>query len=204
MKQFIRSIVVVFVILLIGSIGSVNALWTYFNDVETVSNAQNFLMEEFYYVENVPDDEEHEISHNALLQKIVDKEEGLNNPNSLLSRAVRDRFEDDYNTVSSNQKVTGGNLKNVFSTIEGFEYVGFLIVKINDKEYYVYTYDNRNTTSIGRTIETYLTHLHLREGVWILSGGFQGTAVTIKYDGQTNGPYKNTINHTTFVRTYTS
>ena len=96
-------------------------------------------LEEFYYAENVPDDGEHELSHNALLVKIIDGDEGLNNSNSLLSKAVRERFEDNYDRVSSNQQVTGGNLKNEFSSIVGFENVGFLIYYVNDEEYYVYS-----------------------------------------------------------------
>ena len=83
-------------------------------------------------------------------------------------------------------------VKNVFSTIEGFEYVGFLICYISDEEYYVYTYDHRDTSKIGVTVDTYLTHLHLREGKWVLSGGYAGTAISCQYDGKTNGPYKNT------------
>ena len=37
-------------------------------------------------------------------------------------------------------------------------------------------------------------------GQWVLSGGYQGTALTCDYDGKTNGPYKNTIDHTTWGR----
>ena len=133
--------------------------------------------------------------------EIISDDNGLNNPNSLLSKAVKERFEDNYDNVSSNQQVSGGNLKNQFSNIEGFENVGFLIVFISDDEYYVYSYDNRDTTSIDKTIDTYLTHIHRnQEGLWYLHGGYEGTAVTCKYNGGTTGKYKNTIDPETYQR----
>ena len=33
-----------------------------------------------------------------------------------------------------------------FSNVEGFEYIGFLIVIVSDTKYKVYTYDNRDTS----------------------------------------------------------
>ena len=111
------------------------------------------------------------------------------------------RFKDDYDTVASNQQVSGGNLRNVFSSVDGFENVGFLIEYINDEEYYIYTYDNRDTVKLKVSVPTFLTHVHLREGKWILSGGYEGTAISCVYDGKTNGPYKNTIDPDTFIRT---
>ena len=201
MNKMFKSIMIILGAIMICSIGGVFALWEYAIGVvdDNVSPYQLHI-EEFYYAENVPDDEEHELSHNALLMKIVDPVEGLNNPNSLLSNAVEKRFNGGYDNVCSSQQVTGGNLKNVFSTIEGFEYVGFLIRYISDEEYYVYTYDHRDTSKTGATVDTYLTHLHLREGKWVLSGGYAGTAISCQYDGKTNGPYKNTINPATYIR----
>ena len=200
MNKLMKLFVAICSVVIISSFSGAFALWTYYDNASPLYSEQNMNLEEFYYAENVPDDGEHELSHNALLEKIVDFNYGLNNYNSLLSKAVRERFGDGYDRVSSNQQVSGGNLKNVFSNIDGFENVGFLIYYVNDEEYYVYTYDNRETTKIGSTIETYLTHLHLREGKWILSGGFEGSATVCSYNGNTSGKYKNTIDPSTFVR----
>ena len=201
MNKAMRLFLVICSIVIVGSIGGISALWEYAENIVSPQQANQLVnIEEFYYAENVPDDEEGELSHNALLLKVVDNVEGLNNPNSLLSKAVQDRFEDNYDTVSSSQQVSGGNLRNVFSSIEGFEYVGFLIEYVNDEEYYIYTYDHRDTTDLKAVVDTYLTHLHLREGKWVLSGGFAGTAISCKYDGKTNGPYKNTIDPDTYIR----
>ena len=202
MDKMFKSVLVILRAIMICSIGGVFAFWKYATGVVDDNTLPYQLhIEEFYYAENVPDDEEHELSHNALLMKIVDPVEGLNNPKSLLSNAVEDRFDDGYDNVSSSQQVSGGNLKKVFSTIKGFEYVGFLIVYVTDEEYYVYTYDHRDTSKIGVTVDTYLTHIHLRDGKWVLSGGFEGTAISCVYNGKTNGPYKNTINPDTYIRT---
>ncbi len=201
MNKAMRLFLVICSVVIVGSIGGISALWEYAANIVSPEQANQLVnIEEFYYAENVPDDEEEELSHNALLLKVVDNVEGLNNPNSLLSQAVKNRFEDNYDTVSSSQQVSGGNLRNVFSSIEGFQYVGFLIEYVNDEEYYIYTYDHRDTTDLNAPVDTYLTHLHLRDGKWVLSGGFAGTAISCKYDGKTNGPYKNTINPDSFLR----
>ena len=202
MKKILRPLIVLFAMTTLCSIGGVNAIWHYAGGgVEGRSVQQNLMIEDFYYAENVPDDNKEELSHNALLMKIISDVDGLNNPNSLLSQAVRKRFDNNYDTVSSNQQVSGGNLKNTFSNIEGFENVGFLIVYVEEDEYYIYTYDNRDTQSTGKTIDTYLTHIHKSsDGVWYLAGGYEGTAETCVYDGQTTGKYKNTIDPTTYQR----
>ena len=199
----LSAFVILFTFIALLCMGGVSASWTYTdNYVGSINSSFNVNIGDFVWQgsEILPDDEEEELSHNALLLKIVDNVEGLNNPNSLLSQAVKKRFEDNYDTVSSSQQVSGGNLRNVFSSIEGFQYVGFLIEYVNDEEYYIYTYDHRDTTDLKVSVDTYLTHLHLREGKWVLSGGFAGTAISCVYDGKTNGPYKNTINPDSFLR----
>lgn len=182
-------------------ISGVSAMWVYAGlPLDPVLENNNVTIMDFYYPENVPDDEENETSHNALLQKIISFDEGINNPNSLLSNALEDRIDDSKDDVSSNQQVQGGNLRNIFSNVDGFEYIGFLIYFYSETEYYIFTFDNRHTTSIGDVIEVYLTKAIYKENQWVLSGGYQGTAITIKYDGKTNGPYKNTIDYSTWGR----
>lgn len=181
--------------------GGVSALWSYAEGTpEDQINDYACVIEDYYYPENVPDDDEHELSHNTLLQKIVSNDDGLNNSNSLLSKALDDRINSGKDDVSSNQQVTGGNLKNKFSNVEGFENVGFLIYFYSDTEYYIYTFKNEDTGVLDRTIEVFMTKVIYRNGQWTLSGGYQGTAEVCEYDDKTNGPYKNTINHLTWVR----
>lgn len=200
MSKMFRKLIVLFSLFSIMLIGGVNAIWMYSNlPLDPVSDNNDVTIMEFYYPENVPDDDENQVSHNTLLQKIISFDEGLNAPNSLLTQAVNDR-KSKYDDVSSNQQVKGGALKNVFSSVEGFEYIGFLIYFYSDTEYRIFTYDNRHTTSVGQVIEVYMTKALYKDGQWVLSGGYQGTAVTCDYDGITNGPYKNTIDHTTWGR----
>ena len=169
------------------------AEWVYYALAETGSDYVGANMVELYYPENVPNDEEEEISHNALLLKVISGDEGLNNPESLLSNALSSRLDDNYDDVSSNQQVSGGNLRNVFASTEGFENVGFLVYFYSETEYYIFTYDNRDTSSLGKKIEVYKTIAVYQDGEWVLKGGYEGTAITVEYDGKTNGPYKNTI-----------
>ena len=199
MNKGLKLFYVICTTIMLFSIGGVFAFWEYATNTVNPTQTQQYLaMEEFYYQENVPGDEKNELSHNALLLKIVDEDEGINNPNSLLSQAVEKRFKDDYDTVASNQQVSGGNLRNVFSSVDGFENVGFLIEYINAEEYYIYTYDNRNTTKTGSTISVFVTQTKYVNGEWRLYGGVEGTAEVCQYDGKTNGPYKNTIDPDTF------
>jgi hypothetical protein len=189
-------------VLTIGTVSGVYAMWNYFGLPADPHN-QNFVIgiKDFYYPENLPDDEEGELYHGGLLEKIISVEEGLNGTNTLLTNAVNDRKEDKKDTVSSNQQVSGGNLKNKFSTVEGFENVGFLIHFYSDTVYHIYTFDNRDTSNTGLTITVYKTNAEKNEdGVWVLKGGYKGTAVVEKYDGKTNGPYKNSINPLTWIK----
>ena len=200
MNKAMKTFLVICVAIMIGSFTGVSALWEYAANIVNPTSVQHFLgMEEFYYAENVPDDEEENLSHNNLLVKIVDVTDGLNNPNSLLSKALKERFEE-YDNVSSNQQVSGGNLRNKFAEVDGYEYVGFLIVYKSDDHYEIYTYDNRDAVKLNISVPTYLTNVYLRDGKWVLSGGYEGTAVSVVYDGKTNGPYKNTINPGSFLK----
>ena len=182
MKKYIRFSNIFLMIFMILTICGVKAIWKFYDGLaNNASNDYNVLIEEFYYAENVPDNEESELSHNALLLKIIDKKEGINNPDSLLSEALKKRFNDNYTTVSSNQQVSGGNLRNTFSNVDGFENVGFLIVYVSDDVYEIYTYDNRNTTKTGSTISVFVTQTKYGNGEWRLYGGVEGTAEVCKY-----------------------
>lgn len=202
MKKKIIRYLPVLLLLFVVTISGVSALWNYATaDPGEAKLSFRYEIEDFYYPEDVPEDEENEESHNNLLQKIVDFEDGINNPNSLLSNALKDRMDDLKNNVCSNQQVSGGNLKNKFSNVDGYENVGFLIVFDSDVEYSVYTYRNQDTNRIGDIIETYLTKVYYRNGKWILSGGWKGQAEVTRYDGKTNGSYKNVIDYKTWIET---
>ena len=202
MSKIFYKLITIFSILSLLLVSGVQVLWMYSNGTpDSVSGDYFATIEDFYYPENLPDDEDDELNHNSLLEKIISFSEGINGSNTLLSKAIKDRKSDDYDDVCSNQQVSGGNLKNQFSNVDGFENVGFLIYFYSETEYYIFTYDNRETTSTGKYIETFLTKAIYKDGVWVLSGGYQGSAKVIKYDGKTNGPYKNVIDHSTWVRT---
>ena len=191
-------------LLLLGSIATfsgVFALWSYF-DAPADAQQSNFQhgIADIYYNENVPDDDEEELNHGLLLEKIASFDEGINNPDSLLSKAIRDRLGEEADTVSSNHNVTGGNLKNQFSNIEGFENVGFLIHMESSDKYAIYTYKNEDTLRLNVRIEAFKTYANLIDGTWILHGGYQGSAIVIKYDANTNGKYKNCIDPETWIQ----
>lgn len=199
-KKFLRLAPTICLALLL-LVTAVSAEWQYAKaPAENKDLAIYALMADFYYPENLPDDDYDQLAYSTLLEKIISKDVGLNNSNSLLSKALEDRLEELEDDVSSNQKVSGGNLRNVFGKVVGYENVGFLIYFYSDTIYYIYTFDNRSTTKTDVRIETYLTIAEYYNGQWILKGGYKGSAVTCKYDGSTNGPYKNTIDYSTWIR----
>lgn len=201
MKKIIKFLSPLFLLITTLSIGGVYATFEYARATPTIKEDNfTYSIEDFYYPENLPTDDEGELYHGGLLELVISEDEGINNPNSLLSNAIEARREDYKNNVSSNQQVSGGNLKNTFSTAEGFEYVGFLLVFDSDTQFSIYTYDNRLTHSKGEEIETYKTYAILKEGKWVLYGGYKGVATVDAYDGKTNGPYKNTIAPASWVR----
>lgn len=183
-----------------ASVGGICAAWQFSGGpVSPVSINNDVVLADLYYAENVPDDPDADLSHHTLLQLIVSETVGLNNPNSLLSGAVEDRLDRNKNNVCSSQQVTGGNLKNTFGNVLGYEYVGFLIVMREDNEYDIYTYDHRDAENINSRIVVYHTRTVCENGKWVLRGGKEGTAIATVYDDKTNGKYKNTISYTTFV-----
>lgn len=199
MNKNMKKFIIVCSLLMVASVGGICASWQYSSGlVDSTSIRNDVELADLYYPENVPDDSENELSHHALLKLIVSETVGLNNSNSLLSRAVNDRIEDNKNNVSSSQQVTSGNLKNTFGNVSGYEYVGFLIVMTSDSLYDIYTYDHRDAENINTRIETFHTRAVLEDGKWVLRGGKQGSAIATVYDGKTNGKYKNTISPSTY------
>lgn len=202
MKRLIKFLLPLLMLFTITTVAGVSAIWNFYGlAADTRNESMIHQIEDFYYPENLPTDEEGELYHGGLLDKIISADEGLNGSNTLLTKAVNDRKEDNKNTVCSNQQVSGGNLKNKFSTVEGFENVGFIIHFYSDTVYHIYTYDNRDTTAMGNDIVTYKTTAEKNEeGIWVLKGGYKGVATVVSYDGKTNGPYKNVINPLSWVK----
>ena len=199
MNKSFKKFIIICLLLMVASAGGIWATWEFatgpINPVE-ISNPVEIV--DLYYAENVPDDPGSDLSHHTLLQMIVDIEVGINNPNSLLSGAIEKRLDDEKNSVNSGQQVSGGNLKNTFGNIPGYEYVGFLIVMTSDTLYDIYTYDNRDTQQVNRIISVFWTQAVKENGTWVLRGGKEGTATSTVYDGNVSGKYKNTINPTSF------
>ena len=112
MKRIFKCLLPLLMLFSIATVAGVSAVWNYFElspDDQEVN--LNIGCEDFYYPENLPDDEEGELYHGALLERIISVEDGLNGPDSLLSKAVAERKEDKKDNVCSNQNVLGGNLK---------------------------------------------------------------------------------------------
>lgn len=200
MNKTFKKFVIICLLLIVASVGGIWATWKYATGpVDPITMPNNCEIVDIYYPENVPDDPDADLSHHTLLQRIISPEVGINNPNSLLSDAIEKRINvEEKNTVNSGQQVSGGNLKNTFGNILGYEYVGFLIVMTSDTVYDIYTYDNRDTQKVNRIISVFWTQAVKVDGTWVLRGGKEGTATTITYDGNISGKYKNTINPTSF------
>ena len=200
MGKNMKKFVIICLLLMVASIGGICATWQFSEgQVAPISTNNDVVLADLYYPENVPDDPDADLSHNTLLQLIVSETVGINNPNSLLSQSIDKRLENSKDNVCSSQQVTGGNLKNTFGNVPGYEYVGFLIVMREENEYDIYTYDHRDAENINSRITVYHTRIVKDNGEWVLRGGREGSAIATVYDDKTNGKYKNTIAHSTFI-----
>ncbi len=193
----------------IGTVASVSATWQY---AEYPSNEQirevNMQVVSFYWdsAETLPEDSVAGENHIALIQRIVDSDEGLNNPASHLNEVISQRVELDKNTASSVAPTKGGNLKNLFDTDEMRELHFNLEFYPQDgqiTEYFLYTFErdilaNRENVQISPVYKTQIT---LQNGVWKAVKSWKGLARTIYYDTKQGGGKDMTINPVTWQET---
>ena len=107
----------------------------------------------------------------------------------------------DHNGVGSSTKYNGVALRD-FAGALGYDNLGFFVYYGHDIDdsseidvLEIYTYSLSDTVqSEGRYIEVYKTIAELHGDVWVLKGGWKGTAPIIKYgSSNTTGKYKNVI-----------
>ena len=104
-KKFLRLVPSICLVLLL-LISAVSAEWQYAKaTAENKDLAMYAAMADFYYPENVPDDDYDQLAHSVLLEKIISNDVGLNNPNSLLSKALNSEVIASLYAVSSESSI---------------------------------------------------------------------------------------------------
>ena len=224
-KSFLLTILSLCATLIMGK---VYADWKYFDAPADASHEVAAVINDWYYEENLPgggenaDEEFNEgISHAGIIRdilndvKLYDKND--RNHDSDIIGAIEGAIEEesrngnrfDHNGVGSSTKYNGVQLRD-FAGSRGYENLGFFVYygegitdasEITRLEIYTYTLSD-SSKSVGTMIEVYKTVATLKDGEWVLSGGYKGKAPIVQYgNSNTTGKYKNVIDATKWVRT---
>ncbi len=196
--------------LMLGTIVGVSATFDYAIEQPQPENAQlNIQMGVFNWVgaEELPEDSAAGENHIALIERIVNSEEGLNTPSSHLNEVIQQRIDQDKKTASSVAPTQGGNLKDLFNTSEMRE-LHFLLqfqptLDGTVTEYYLYTFERAilgNTQYIEVT-PVYKTLISLVNEQWKAMRSWTGKAQTIYYDAKQGGGKLMTIAPDTWFET---
>ena len=182
------------------STGGAFGAWVYSGMAPNPTNQDVGINIEDWYYNFTPEegdpDYNPEENHDTLLQQIISDTKGINGSgSSLLNAVINSRFSEGYEDVTSNAHVTGGNLKNQFDFNTSFGKLDFLINFADPNRYEIYTYSSSvHNMDVGDLIEVYKTYAVLKDGKYVLSGGYKGYAPVAKYDGKTQGNKNMTIN----------
>ena len=198
MGRLSNKIILGLLTLTLLSTGGAFGAWVYSGMAPNPTNQDvGINIEDWYYnftpSEGDPDYNPQE-NHDTLLQQIISETKGINgSASSLLNSAINGR-KPDYEDVTSNAHVTGGNLKNQFDFNTSFGKLDFLINFRDPNRYEIYTYSSSvQNMDVGDLIEVYQTYAVLKDGKYVLSGGYKGYAPVAKYDGKTQGNKNMTI-----------
>ena len=208
MKGFTR-IIVIGLLAMFATITGVFATWRY-AEQPTGSKVQQVGMTVVgFFWENagtLPEDSDAGENHIALIERIINSEEGLNTPSSHLNDVINQRVDLNKNTASSVAPTKGGNLKRLFNTSEMRELHFNLYFTVHNgqiTEYFLYTFErsilgNKQDVQVSPVYKTQIT---LQDGVWKAVKSWLGSARTIYYDTQQGSGKDMTIAPTTWQET---
>jgi len=181
-----KRLALILLLSILLTIGGVYATWRYAElQASPVEQTMNISLSVFEYPpeEILPggDKEEAELGENhfALIDLILnenDKKYGINyNTNGVIHSYV-DRQE----TVYSNQKVSGGNLKFILDPQYNTYGLYYCVQKVSDTLYYAYTFSTDDLATAGGStteIVVYRTNLE-KTDKWYATVSYQGYALT--------------------------
>lgn len=191
LKCFLLSIG--FVTLILSN--QVYSTWCYAQQkVGDITSALSASLQVFEYApeEVLPDDEEGK-NHVALVESLVEGENGLNNPDSYLNEQIKSRqnggfFKPKRDTLGSMGVDQGDELEKLFSLDS--KNLSFLIQFINDNMYYIFTTEvdlgtngNPNYTIGEEYISpVYRTVVERIDGIWVSQTSAKGYALSAYYE----------------------
>lgn len=191
MKSFSKATFFLASLLMAGSIAGVSATFRYaVGNPQSVDTKSSFQISPFNWegAEELPHDSIAGKNHLALIERIVDSEEGLNTASSHLNDVISERLGENKETASSVSPTRGGTLKKMFNTRE-MEELHFLLYFTPDEngeitEYQVYTFERSLLGSKeGTTVQpVYKTTVVLKSGGWDAVRSWHGKATTVFYD----------------------
>ena len=183
------------------SMGGAFAQWIFSDASPNPVLANNGLsISPFLYKpeEVLPDEEESaelQENHSDLLYNILhDRKYGLNHSNTL------DNAIEDYQLLRSQENISGGNLKHLFTTRES-QLLDFAIKYVSDTQYELYTFedDNLETGIVDSTrIPVYKIILTYENGKWDALGAVLGHAIIRQFTTSNNKRYR-TIHPDDFI-----
>ncbi|MBO5240825.1 MAG: hypothetical protein J6B56_05360 [Clostridia bacterium] len=159
-----------------------------------ITSALSASLQVFEYApeEVLPDDEEGK-NHVALVESLVEGENGLNNPDSYLNEQIKSRqnggfFKPKRDTLGSMGVDQGDELEKLFSLDS--KNLSFLIQFINDNMYYIFTTEvdlgtngNPNYTIGEEYISpVYRTVVERIDGIWVSQTSAKGYALSAYYE----------------------
>ena len=194
-------LILLLAIVLVLAIGGAYAQWI-FSDLtmEPKDNGNALRLSPFMYTpeEILPDEEETselQKNHLELLHNILYHQKyGLNYSNTL------DNAIDRYLILRSQENISGGNLKHLFTTRES-ELLDFVIQYASETEYVLYTFEDdalESGTINSSRIPTYKIVLVYENGEWVAGGAVKGHAIIRQFTTSNNKKYR-TIHPEDFV-----
>lgn len=171
MKIKIRLAAVTLLLLLSSiAIPGVMAYWSYAAGLPPHESGLSATLMPFAYKpeEILPQDPEHAENHMVVIEMILNEPNGgLNSTQGNKAMFLHRNLQDYDGVLYSQQKVTGGNLMNLFTT-ETAANIYFVIQTVSDTEIAVYTMSKPmvDSSGIGDTMTVYRTLIRKNGRTW--------------------------------------
>lgn len=213
-------------LLTVISVSGVYGIWTYYNDVNPVTDSYDVGVAEWYYGGELPGagSEDDSMIHaggnnHAGLVEDIRKEVSKGVTSGILDAligAINANIDEDGVYQNAKFGSTNKYLKQ-FLEGTGYDNVGFFIYyglpenmdengkfykdssKLTALHIYTYALDEISSARVGEEITTYKVLMIKVDGEWKLSGGWEGLAKVMQYSNKhTTGNQKNTIDPETW------